>query len=69
MLNFEFIQNVTPLICVYRTDEGYITEYADRIDSIKKGESNWDDYKKAVKSTIEESIKEFENLYAEGLLA
>ena len=62
-LNFEFIENVTPLICVYKTDEGYITEYADRIESIKNGESNWNDYKEAVKSTIEESIKEFERLY------
>lgn len=63
MLNFEFVQNVTPQVCVYRTDEGYITEYADRIESVKNDESNWDDYKKAVKSTIEESIKEFERLY------
>lgn len=63
MQNFEFVQNVTPLVCVYKTNEGYITEYADRIESIKNGESNWDDYKEAVKSTIEESTKEFERLY------
>lgn len=62
-INFKFIENVTPLVCVYRTNEGYITEYADRIESLEKGESNWGDYKEAVKPTIEESIKEFERLY------
>ena len=66
-LNFEFVGNVTPLVCVYKTNEGFIAEYADRIESILNGESNWDDYKNAVEPTYEEAVKTFEKLYAQAV--
>lgn len=66
-LKFEFVGNVTPLVCVYKTNDGFITEYADRIESIIKCESNWEDYKDAVKPSYKESVRTFETLYGLGI--